>query len=200
MLEISTLLFNQFETLDVFGPIELFGRLKENFKIVFYSENAGLIISSHDVPILTKHINEMPDNNFILFIPGGYGTRKEVDNDKLINFIKAKSEKANYILSVCTGTTLLAKSGILSGKKATTNKRVFNWVIQFGKDINWIKKARWIKDGNIYTSSGVSAGMDMALGFISDILNIDIAEKQSKEIEYIWNKDSENDPFAELYD
>ena len=62
--------------------------------------------------------------------------------------------------------------------------------------VGWIKKARWVKEGNIYTSSGVTAGMDMALDFVSDILSSEIAENVSETIEYVRNKDSANDPFA----
>jgi type I restriction-modification system DNA methylase subunit len=94
---------------------------------------------------------------------------------------------------------LFSKTGLLNNKKATSNKRSFFWTKNESPEVNWIKKARWIKDGNIYSSSGVSAGMDMTLGFISDLLGYDIAKKQSLEIEYDWKEDSEWDPFSELY-
>ena len=63
-------------------------------------------------------------------------------------------------------------------------------------NVNWIKKARWVKDGNIYTSSGVSAGMDMTLGFVADYIDYDTAQQQSREIEYNWQEDPDLDPFA----
>lgn len=80
-------------------------------------------------------------------------------------------------MSVCTGSALLAKTGMLDGKDATTNKRAYNWVIQQNSNIKWIKEARWVQDGNIYTSSGVSAGIDMALGFVADNFGIEKAEE-----------------------
>jgi transcriptional regulator GlxA family with amidase domain len=65
--------------------------------------------------------------------------------------------------------------------------------------VRWIKKARWVRDGSIYTSSGVSAGIDMALAFVSELIGSDAAKRQSVEIEYLWNEDPDGDPFADLY-
>lgn len=198
-MEVSTILFNEFETLDVFGPIEILGRLKKHFKIRFYSLNGGIIYSSQSVPILTNKIEKVLNKDYMLLIPGGFGTRNEIDNLDLINIIKEKGKKANYILSVCTGAALLAKTDLLNKKRATTNKRAFNWVKTLNNEVIWIKKARWVVDGIIYTSSGVSAGIDMTFAFISDLLGEDVAKQQCQEIEYIWNKNPENDPFADLY-
>jgi len=90
---------------------------------------------------------------------------------------------------------LLGKTGLLEGKKATGNKLVFDWIEKSSSAI-WIKKARWVKDGKFYSSSGVSAGMDMTLGFIRDIHGDKTAQDICKYIEYIWNDDADNDPFA----
>lgn len=91
---------------------------------------------------------------------------------------------------------MLAKTGLIKGHKATTNKLAFDWVTEQDKEVQWIRKARWVNDGKYYTSSGVSAGIDMTLGFISDVNGIEVAEKIARGIEYIWNKDKENDPFC----
>jgi len=199
MIEITTILFDDFETLDVFGPIEILGRLKEHFNPQFYSQNGGIITSSQNVQVVTKAISEKKAEKYILFIPGGIGTREQVKNKILINEIAKLSQDAEYILTVCTGSILFSKTGLLNNKNATSNKRAFFWTEIESPDVNWIKKARWIKDGNFYTSSGVSAGIDMTLGFISDMLGYETAEKQSVEIEYDWHEDSEWDPFSELY-
>ncbi|MBN1215888.1 MAG: DJ-1/PfpI family protein [Candidatus Lokiarchaeota archaeon] len=197
-MEISTILFNHFETLDAFGPIEILGRLKEQFKIKIYSLDGGIVYSNQSIPVLTDNILEIPNNDFILLIPGGLGARNEINNQKLINIIQKKGMIANYILSVCTGAALLAKTNLLDQKRATTNKRRFIWVKSINKNVMWIKKARWVVDGNIYTSSGISAGIDMTIAFIRDLLGEKIAMRQCQEIEYIWNKNPKNDPFADL--
>ena len=110
----------------------------------------------------------------------------------------SRPEDAEFIFTVCTGSILFSKTGLLYGKKATSNKLYFETTKE-SPDVNWIKKARWVKDGNIYTSSGISAGIDMALGFISDLLGYSIAKQQSNEIEYDWKEDPDWDPFSELY-
>ncbi len=198
MREIIVILFNNFETLDVFGPVEILGRLKTEFNINFHSLNGGIIKSSQNVPVLTKPLSEIGSDNYLLVVPGGIGTRELVQDDNFLNQLKTLSENADYVLTICTGSILLSKTGILDGKRATTNKRVFSWTDKL-PEVDWVKKARWIKDGNIYTSSGVSAGMDMTLGFISDLLGYEVAKNQSVEIEYDWKEDSSWDPFSEIY-
>ena len=193
------ILFNNFETLDLFGPIEVLGRLKDHFTVQFYSQEGGIIVSSQNVPILTKSMPELNSTHYILLIPGGIGTRELVKNEVFINQLKSLSRNAEYILTVCTGSILFSKTGLLDGKKATTNKRVFFWTKSESPEVTWIKKARWIKEGNIYTSSGVSAGIDMTLGFVADVLGYDVAKQQGIEMEYDWKEDSAWDPFSELY-
>lgn len=195
---VNIILFEEFETLDVFGPVEILGRLPEIFKLNFISLDGGIISSSQNVRIDTITYNNNSEEN-ILFVPGGMGAREKVNDEKLIHLIENINRESKYIMSVCTGAALLAKAGILTGKKATTNKRAFNWVMDQGKDIVWIKKARWVNDGNIFTSSGVSAGMDMTLGFIEHLMGREKAIEISNGIEYKWNEDREWDPFAELY-
>ncbi|MEJ6951691.1 DJ-1/PfpI family protein [Natronospora cellulosivora (SeqCode)] len=194
MENINVILFADFETLDAFGPVEILGKLNDLYNIEFYSEKGGLIKSSQNVKVDTIAISEIK-NHDILLIPGGYGTRKEVKNPELIQKLKELSIKAKYVLTVCTGTALLAKTGLLKNLKATSNKRAFDWVIQQDRDVLWIRKARWVNDDKFYTSSGVSAGMDMVLGFIRDTVGLESAEKIAKNIEYIWNRDKDVDPF-----
>ncbi|MEM7181401.1 MAG: DJ-1/PfpI family protein [Spirochaetota bacterium] len=200
MREIVTILFDDFETLDVFGPIEILGRLKEYFDPQFYSLAGGTITSSHKVPIVTRPISELQESSYILFIPGGIGTRKLVKDEAFIQVLSTLAGKAEFILTVCTGSGLFAKTGLLSGKRATSNKKAFAWVRSLQQDVNWVQKARWTVDGNIYTSAGVSAGMDMTLQFVADILGYNVAKQQSIEIEYDWKETPSWDPFADLYE
>lgn len=199
MKKITTVSFNNFETLDIFGPIEIFGRLKEHFNPQFYSQDGGIVKSSQNVQIVTKPFAEISNDAYILLIPGGLGTRELVKDDAFIRDIAKLSQQAEYILTVCTGSVLFAKTGYLDNKKATSNKRAFQWATSESPQVNWIKRARWTKDGKIYTSSGVSAGIDMTLAFISDLLGYETAKKQSQEIEYNWNENPQWDPFADLY-
>lgn len=197
---VDILLFDKFETLDVFGPVEILGRLPDVFKLNFISLNGGLVESSQKVRVDTNLYTSENNIERILFIPGGSGTREKINDNNFINFIKGISEQAKYVMTVCTGSALLARTGVLNEKKATSNKRAFKWVTDQGKDVLWVKEARWVQYENIYTSSGVSAGMDMTLGFIKDIMGKEKALEISQGIEYFWNEDSNYDPFSKIYE
>lgn len=196
-MHVGVLLFENFETLDVFGPVEIIGRLKDFYTITFYSLSGGLIKNSHGVSIATEKLESENNDLDIFIIPGGSGTRKEVDNISLIDSIRKIAVLSKYVLTICTGSALLAKTGLLDNRKATSNKRAFEWVISNGKNVNWIKHARWTVDDKYYTSSGVSAGMDMALGFLCDLHGLEFARKTAFEIEYNWTEQKENDNFSE---
>lgn len=197
-MNVGVLLFENFETLDVFGPVEILGRLKDIYNIRFYSLSGGLIGNSHGVSIVTEKLEPEHNNSEIVIIPGGAGTRPGVNDALLIDAIRKISVSSNYVLTVCTGSALLAKTGLLDGRKATSNKRAFDWVMTTnGKDVNWIKQARWVVDGKYYTSSGVSAGMDMVLGFVADRHGAELARKLAFEIEYNWTDQKEQDNFYE---
>lgn len=195
MINFNFILFDDFETLDAFGPAEVIGKLTNEYQLNYYSLNGGITVSSQQIKVDTLPFDKM-DMSGVLLIPGGMGTRILLADEQYINQLKLISEKALYVLTVCTGSALLAKTGLLNGMKATTTKRVFEWVSSFGKEVNWVKKARWVNDGKYYTSSGVSAGIDMTLGFIGDVHGVEVSQTIAKGIEYIWNSDKDNDPFA----
>jgi len=195
IMNVGVLLFEDFETLDVFGPVEILGRLKEFYVVNFYSLFGGQIKNGHGVSISTETLAEINNGVDIFLIPGGYGTRKEIDNVLLIDKIREISDLSNFVLTVCTGSALLAKTGLLDGRKATSNKRAFDWVMTNGENVNWLKKSRWTVDDKYYTSSGVSAGMDMTLGFLSDLHGIEFARQIGFQIEYNWIEDKDNDNF-----
>ena len=194
-MKVAVLLFDDFETLDVFGPVEILGRLKDYYQISFYSLHGGVIKNSHGISIITENLEVIKNKVDIFLIPGGHGTRKEVDNILLIDKIREISHLSKFVLTVCTGSALLSKTGLLDGKEATTNKRAFDWVITQGPNVKWIKKARWCIDEKYYTSSGVSAGMDMTLGFLNDIHGIEFARKVAFAIEYNWQENKDDDNF-----
>lgn len=200
MYRVDVLLFDKFETLDVFGPVEVLGKLPDTFKLNFISVNGGIVESAQGVRVDTNLYTNENDIDKILLVPGGSGTREKVSDNNFINFIEHISKECKFVISVCTGSALLAKAGTLNGKKATTNKRAFKWVTDQGRDVLWVKESRWVKDGNIYTSSGVSAGIDMTLGFVADLMGKEKALDISKGIEYFWNEDSKYDPFSKMYE
>jgi putative intracellular protease/amidase len=191
----AILLFDNFETLDVFGPVEILGRIRNEFKVRFYSLSGGMIHNHHGISIATEKLEGISQGADIFLIPGGPGSRAEAENTSLINAIRVIAESSTYVMTVCTGSALLAKSGLLNGRRATSNKKVFDWVSTFGQGVQWIRKARWTVDGKYYTSSGVSAGMDMTFGFLSDLRDAAFARRVAFEMEYQWQENKEVDAF-----
>lgn len=195
-MKINILLFNKFETLDAFGPAEIFGKVQE-FELDYFSVEGGIITSSQNVSVVTKTLTESKED-CVWLIPGGEGTRSLVHDEDFLFKLKQLAKKSKFCLSVCTGSALLARCGVLDGIRATSNKRAFDWVKTASQKTIWVEKARWVVCGKFYTSSGVSAGMDMALGFVSDILGKDKANEIAKRIEYVWNDNPEKDEFSAI--
>lgn len=193
-MDVNILLFNGFETLDIFGPVEIFSMVEE-YEFHYISRSGGIVTSAQGVKVVTLPSSEFMDGG-MLVIPGGKGTRTLVNDEGYIAFLEDLAGRSKFCLSICTGSALLARSGLLDDKKATSNKRAMRWVKSMGENVIWIEAARWVVDGKYYTSSGVSAGMDMALGFIDDRFGRKIAEEIADRIEYTWNDDPTRDPFV----
>lgn len=184
-MDINVLLFDNFEVLDVFGPVEILAQIKE-YNLKYYSINGGNIKSAQGTIIVTDKI-QTADKKGILVIPGGKGTRALINDPTFISILKVAAQKSTYCLSICTGSALLAKTGLLNGKDATSNIKAFEWVKSTNQNVNWIENARWVVTDKYYTSAGVSAGMDMTLGFIKDRFDEQKALEVAEYIEYTWN-------------
>lgn len=133
----------------------------------------------------------------VLIVPGGVGTRNDMTAE--IDFVKRMYPSLKAVLSVCTGATILARAGVLDGRRATTNKRAWDWATSSGPDVNWIGEARWVVDGNITTGSGISAGIDATYAFVSDNYGESIAQELADSAEYVRWTNPDHDPFAERW-
>ena len=193
---LGVVLFPGFELLDVFGPLEAYGGLPDHFQIVTVAENAGPVTSAQQTrAVADVSLAGCPACDLLL-VPGGIGTRREVENEALLGWLRARAGAAEIVTSVCTGAALLARAGLLDGHRATTNKRAFAWVVSQGPRVEWVPVARWVDDGKFVTSSGVSAGIDMTLHVIARLLGRQVAEEAAVRMEYDWHRDADQDPFA----
>lgn len=188
------LVFEDFETLDLFGPVELLAGIPA-IDFSYQSLAGGLVRNRQGVELLTQPL-DLASPIDMLLLPGGRGTRDLVENEAFLTSLGQLAEQASFVLSVCTGSALLAKAGLLDGKEATSNKLAFDWVTSQGLAVNWKRQARWVHDGKYYTSSGVSAGMDMALGFVRDQFGQELAEQIARQAEYHWQDDPDRYDFA----
>jgi transcriptional regulator GlxA family with amidase domain len=148
--------------------------------------------------IVPTHTFESPPQDLdVVLVPGGKGVREDMTAE--IEFLRVTYPKLKYIFSVCTGSTLFARAGILDGRQATTNKMSWEWATSTGPNVNWVRKARWVVDGNIWTTSGVAAGMDGFFAFVGEIWGEEVTNDLSKILEYERHADSSWDPFARVH-
>jgi transcriptional regulator GlxA family with amidase domain len=163
------------------------------------AEKKGAVTSAQGPQVIAAHdFDDAPRLDLIL-VPGGFGTRTEAENPRILDFLGRRAADAEVVMSVCTGSALLARAGILDGKRATTNKMFFQWGAEQGSAVEWVKEARWVEDGKVFTSSGVSAGIDMALAVIARLYGQDMSDNLAIAAEYDWHRDSTWDPFARVH-
>lgn len=193
-MKIAVILFDGFQDLDVFGPAAVLAAVPSS-ELSYHSLEGGMVRGSCGASVATALMKDIPDDGIVL-VPGGFGTRALAGDAAFIGALADVCRGASFILTVCTGSALLARTGLLDGRRATSNKRAFDWACSQGENVRWERKARWVVDGNIYTSSGVTAGIDMALGFVADRLGKDAAASIAHGIEHVWTGSPEDDPFA----
>ncbi len=198
-LSLGVVLFDGFELLDVFGPLEMIGMYPETFSLYMVAQHGGAVASAQGPKLVIDQIFSNNVQHDILLVPGGHGTRGEVENPVTLEWLRQQSKRAKFVTSVCTGSALLARAGLLDGMRATSNKKAFSFVESQGPSVRWVKRARWVEDGKFFTSSGVSAGIDMSLALIDKILGEAAADQAALWAEYDRQKDSNRDPFAGVY-
>jgi transcriptional regulator GlxA family with amidase domain len=202
---VAVALFDGFTVLDVYGPVQAFascrvarpdGSRARFFEIFTMASAAAPVRSGEGPATLADHRFEDAPAFDVLVIPGGFGTRSAVNDAPLLARLADASRRAPVTTTVCTGSALLARTGLLDGRPATSNKIAWDWVVQQGPRVRWQRKARWVDDGDILTASGVSAGIDMALALIARLAGRDLAVTAARNMEYVWHEEPGDDPFA----
>ena len=196
-LVLGAILYENFELLDVYGPLEMFGSVgPEQLRIVTLAERAGPVASAQGPKTLAEFgFDDCPQLDLLL-LPGGIGTLAELGNERLLEFLRKRSATARVTMSVCSGSAILARAGILDGRRATSNKQFFERARSQSDRVDWVEAARWVEDSGLVTSSGVSAGMDMALAVIEGLFGSERAEQIAVLTEYERQRDPTHDPFV----
>ena len=133
----------------------------------------------------------------VLLIPGGFGGMEP--GEQVLEFLRKIVPRTKHVITICNGSAVLAMSGTLDGRRATTNKAYWKTCTASGPKVNWVAKARWVQDGNIWTSSGVSAGIDAMLAWTEAVFGEEMASHIANGTEFTRAKSSSDDPFAALY-
>lgn len=209
-LNFGIIVFPGFQALDAFGPLDALNTLSllRPLNLCVIAETMNPV--STEPPVPNPHGSKfaqsiVPTHTFttvppldVLLIPGGLGTSHS-EIQSAIDFVKKIYPSLQYLITVCTGAGVAARAGVLDGKRATTNKMSWARNIALRPEVTWVSHARWVVDGNIYTSSGVSAGLDVAFAFIGAVYGEESASKVADVLEYDRHMDSSWDPFAEKY-
>ncbi|MBU2511094.1 DJ-1/PfpI family protein [bacterium] len=185
----AILIFDDVEVLDFAGPFEVFSVTDE---LSDYQRLNVYTVAREDQPITTRNglsvnpkytIKNAPKPD-ILIIPGGEGTREVIEQGDVITWIFQNAVSAEKVFSVCSGALLLAKAGLLKGLKATTHYQVFDVLESIAPDTRIIKGQRFVDNGKIATSAGISAGIDLSLYVIEQMFGAEIADSTADYMEY----------------
>lgn len=192
---VGILLFNDVEVLDFAGPFEVFSiseyheSSEKPFKVSTVAQANGLITARNGLKIQPDYDFDHSPHFDILIIPGGYGAEEiEIHNETLISWIRDKSGHAAITASVCTGAFLLAEASLLSGKRATTHWMDSDRLKRDYRQIEVVQGVKFVDEGAIITSGGISAGINMALYLVGKLAGKDVAAATAKRMEYDYSQ------------
>lgn len=191
---VGILIYDDVDLLDYCGPYEVFSavRLDEARRREVPSPFQTMLVAERHEAIWTNGgMQVMPDVTTadcpaldILLVPGGWGTRREINNQPLLNWIVERSKEVSTLTSVCTGAMLLGKAGLLSGRHATTHWKSLQWMKESFPDVIVEEQLHVVRDGNLFTSAGISAGIDLALMVAAEYYGEEIAHATARHMEY----------------
>lgn len=187
---VAILIFENVEPLDFVGPFEVFisgSNRGKDFKVYTVAENDSAVKAMGGLSINPAYTIVTCPKPDILIIPGGWGTRKEMFNETITKWIKQLSNEVEILLSVCTGALILAKANLLDGLKVTTNRSAINELKELvPASTEIINEARYVDNGKVVLSAGVSAGIDACLYVVGKLLGEERAAQAANIMEYDW--------------
>ncbi|MHB1175975.1 MAG: DJ-1/PfpI family protein [Sulfuriferula sp.] len=191
---VGIVLFENIEVLDFCGPFEVFSttRLNEEkrweeispFETLLIAEKSNPVVTSGGMKVIPDHTFESCPKLDILVVPGGWGTRTELKNPAMLNWLRIRASEVETLTSVCTGSMLLGFAGLLDGRHATTHWRSLDWMRESFPAVTVEYDKHVVEDGRIFTSAGISAGIDMALKVVARYWGEAIAQATAKHMEY----------------
>jgi len=197
---VGIVVFPDVEVLDFCGPFEVFSvtRLDETlrredpspFEVVLVAETAGPVVTTGGMKVIPDHtLDDCPPLD-ILVVPGGWGTRTQRLNARLVGWIAERAKQVETLTSVCTGSLLLGQAGLLDGRRATTHWRALDMMGELFPAIKVEEKMHVVEEGNVLTSAGISAGIDMALRVVARYHGEAIARNTARNMEYRYTNDN----------
>ena len=185
----AIVIFDEVEVLDFAGPFEVFSvtgrrRKLEPFDVYTVAERPTPVLARNGLSVNPKYSfadAPVPD---ILVLPGGYGTRREMKNPLMLEWVARTAPRCELVLSVCTGALVLGAAGLLDGREATTHFMAFDELRAVAPAATIREGVRLVDNGNLILSAGVSAGIDMSLHVVAKLLGADVARETARYMEY----------------
>jgi transcriptional regulator GlxA family with amidase domain len=198
-LNVGILIFDEVEVLDFCGPFEVFSVARRPgansqdesnrpFAVFTVAQTPATVRTRGGLRVEPHFTLENHPPIDILVVPGGWGTRREIDNPVIIDWIRRVATETQLNTSVCTGAFLLAQAGLLEGRRATTHWGSLDRLEQTFPQVQVLRQDRWVNEGKVVTSAGVSAGIDMSLHLVERFLGTQAAEQTARQMEYTWQK------------
>jgi transcriptional regulator GlxA family with amidase domain len=188
---VAILIFDEVEVLDFAGPFEVFAVSRSRhdesislFNVYTVAENDRPVIARNGLSVNPAYTIDNCPTPDILLVPGGRGTRTEIHNQRVMDWIKRQAPAAELVLSVCTGALMLAKAGLLDGLQATTYHTAFDLLQELEPRVTLRPGERWVDNGKVVTSAGVSAGIDMALHIVGRLHDVEQSIHTARYMEY----------------
>lgn len=186
---VAILLFDGVEVLDFAGPFEVFAVTDEllghdTFNVFTVGLAPATIRANHGLKIIADYTVEQCPAPHVLVIPGGFGTRALLQKPLLLEWLRAKARRAELVMSVCTGSLVLGKAGLLDGLRATTHHECFDLLRENAPRTEVVETERWIDNGKILTAAGISAGIDCSFHVVERLLGRAAAEQTARHLEY----------------
>ena len=197
---VGILVFPNVEVLDFCGPFEVFSvtRLNEDarreepspFEVLLVAERKDTVVATGGLKVVPDVTLETCPPLDILVVPGGWGTRTEINNERLVKWIGERGREVETLTSVCTGSMLLGKAGLLDGRRATTHWRALPWMRESFPSVTVEEKLHVVEDGHVVTSAGISAGIDMALRIVIRYFGAAVGLATARNMEYPFPDDN----------
>jgi len=197
---VGILVFDDVEVLDFCGPFEVFSvtRLNEErrredpspFEVLLIAQQPGVVTAAGALKVIPDVTLDACPALDVLVVPGGWGTRREIHNTALLDWIARQGRQVKTLTSVCTGAMLLGHAGLLDGRRATTHWRSLDWMSESFPQVTVERALHVVEDGHVVTSAGISAGIDMALRVVARYHGDAIARATARQMEYPFPDDN----------
>jgi transcriptional regulator GlxA family with amidase domain len=191
---VGIVVFEDIEVLDFCGPFEVFAATRLNeakrreepspFEVWLVAENDAPIVTAGGMKVMPHHAFASCPKLEILVVPGGWGTRRELTNPAMLDWLRLRAQEVETLTSVCTGAMLLGAAGLLDGRRATTHWRSLDWLRESFPAVTVIDDQHVVEDGAVITSAGIAAGIDLALKVVARYHGETVARATARHMEY----------------